>query len=103
MHAFNAEALWDEGIASFLNGVYEKKQAPLTCADLQYLANEQGVRVGDLLETLFLMAIYGAWYYSDENGVAQELNEDALDDLYAKGRVHADDLKDFDGLWIPCP
>ncbi|MFK7995089.1 MAG: hypothetical protein AB8B87_13175 [Granulosicoccus sp.] len=96
-----AEPLWDEGIALYLSGEYEKKQAPLTSTDLQHLANEQAVRVGDLLETLYLMAIYGAWHYCDEQGQSQELDEVALDDFYARGRIGPDDMAAFDGVWIP--
>jgi len=103
MHALNSDPLWDEGIASFLKGEYTNKGSALGSSDLQRLANENAVRVGDLLETLFLMAIYGAWYYTNETGLVQELNEDALDELYAKGRVGPEDLAEFDGVWVPAP
>ncbi len=101
MQSLNTEPLWDEGIASFLSAAYESKQQPLSASDLQKFAGEQAVRVGDLLETLFLMVIYGSWHYVDAQGNAQSVDEVALDELYAKGRVGADDLKDFDGVWIP--
>lgn len=101
MQQNQADPLWDEGISSFLSGEYEKKQAPLTIDDLQGFANSQAVRVGDLLETLFLMAIYGVWTYCDEDGIEQQLDVAALDELYAKGRIGPDDLKDFSGVWAP--
>lgn len=101
MQTQSAEPLWDEGISSFLSSEYDKRQTPLTAADLQYMANQQAVRVGDLLETLFLMAIYGAWHYCDEQGNAQDLDEDALDELYAKGRIGPEDMAAFSGVWIP--
>lgn len=101
MQAQNSEPLWDEGISSFLAGEYEKKQAPLTAADLKRLAIEQAVRVGDLLETLHLLAIYGAWHYCDEQGNPEVLDEEALDEFYAKGRINADDMAAFSGVWIP--
>lgn len=101
MQTQNVEPLWDEGISLFLAGEYEKKQAPLSGTDLQHLANQQAVRVGDLLETLFLMAIYGAWHYCDLEGNAKDLDEEALDELYAKGRIGPDDLAAFSGVWIP--
>lgn len=93
--------LWDEGISSFLEGEYERLQRPLTIDDLQAIAIEWAVRVGDLLETLFLMAISGAWRYTNTDGVEQKLDESALDDLYAKGRLSQDDLKAFPGVWSP--
>lgn len=101
MQPLKTEALWDEGISTFLTGEYEKKQEPLNAADLQHFATEQAVRVGDLLETLFLMVIYGSWHYCDENGDKQEIDEDALDELYSKGRIGPEDLENFEGVWLP--
>ena len=101
MQLLKADVLWDEGISSYLVGEYERLHRPLTTADLQQVANEHAVRVGDLLETLYLMAIDGAWHYCDDEGTAQDLDEKALDELYAKGRIGQDDLKSFTGVWIP--
>jgi len=47
------------------------------------------------------MGIYGSWQYIDENGVEQKLDEDALNALYAKGRLNDADLEAFPGLWKP--
>jgi len=93
--------LWDEGISSFLHGEYAKNEAPLTLEQLQGYAAEHAVRVGDILETLFLMAIYGSWQYSDADGVEQPLDEAALDALYAKGRLSVEDAAAFAGVWTP--
>ena len=93
--------LWDEGISTFLYGEYDTRQRPLTIDDLQSFTVEQAVRIGDILETLFLMAIYGEWIYTDEAGVEQKLDEAALDALYAKGRLSKEDLLAFDGVWQP--
>ena len=95
------EPLWDEGISSLLYGEHENLQRPLTMADLRGYANEHAVRIGDILETLFLMGIYGAWKYTDENGEEQKLDEDALNAIYAKGRLEEADLEAFQGLWEP--
>ncbi|MGQ7846680.1 hypothetical protein ACUNV4_19515 [Granulosicoccus sp. 3-233] len=95
------DPLWDEGISSFLYGEYEKRQQALTIDDLQMFANEHAVRIGDILETLFLMAIYGEWIYADAEGRERVLDEDALNELYAKGRLGPEDLSAFDGVWIP--
>ena len=93
--------LWDEGISSFLHGEYAAHGRPLTLEDLQGYAAEHAVRIGDILETLFLMAIYGAWRFTDADGVARELDEDALNELYAKGRLAPSDLDAFAGEWAP--
>jgi len=95
------DPLWDEGISSFLHVEFDKRQAPLSVQDLQRLAIENAVRIGDMLETLFLMAIYGEWRYTDTLGHDLPLDESALNDLYAKGRLGADDLEEFVGLWSP--
>ena len=95
------EPLWDEGISSFLLGEYNKRQAPISMQDLEAFAADQAVRVGDLLETLFIMSIYGEWNYADANGDAKKLDETALDDLYSKGRLSKDDLATFNGFWAP--
>lgn len=100
-HNTSPEPLWDEGISSFLLGEYDKRQEPLTIDDLQAFASDQAVRVGDMLETLFLMAIYGEWQYTDAEGHSLKLDEDALNKLYARGRLSPEDLADFRGLWSP--
>ena len=101
MQQLQPDPLWDEGIASYLMGEYEKRQAPLSSEDLQAFAVERAQRVGDMLETLFLMAIYGEWKYVDAEGAEQPLDEERLNDLYAKGRITEADLAAFGGLWQP--
>ena len=96
-----SEPLWDEGLASFLYGEYEKRQTPLELEDLRAFGNEHAVRIGDLLETLFLMSIYGEWKYTNADGEEQMLDEDALNELYAKGRLSEKDLAAFSGVWQP--
>jgi len=95
------EPLWDEGISSMLYGEYERTERPLTMQDLRGYANEHAIRIGDILETLFLMGIYGAWKYTDNEGAEQKLDEDALNALYAKGRLDDADLEAFPGRWQP--
>ncbi len=93
------DPLWDEGISSFLQGEHERLDRPLTIDDLQGFAVERATRIGDILETLFLMAIYGEWRYTDAAGNGLELDQGALDALYAKGRLKAEDLQAFAGVW----
>lgn len=95
------DPLWDEGISSFLLGEYETRARALTIDDLQGFAVERATRIGDILETLFLMAIYGEWRYTDASGTELRLDQGALDALYAKGRLKAEDLQAFAGVWSP--
>jgi len=101
MQELHEDPLWDEGISSLLYGEYERLQKPFAMSDLRSYANEHAVRIGDILETLFLMAIYGAWKYTDEEGNEQQLDENALNSMYAKGRLTDADLEAFPGLWQP--
>ena len=101
MQEIQSEPLWDEGISSLLFGEHERLQRPLTMEDLRGYANEHAVRIGDILETLFLMGIYGEWNYTNEEGESQTLDEDALNALYAKGRLEDSDLEAFPGVWEP--
>jgi len=101
MQQIQPDPLWDEGISSFLLGEYEQRQVPLSIDDLQVFANDHAVRVGDILETLFLMAIYGEWRYMDAAGSDLKLDEEALNKLYAKGRLSGADLEAFNGVWMP--
>ena len=95
------DPLWDEGISSFLLGEYEARRTPLTIDDLQGFAIEHATRIGDILETLFLMTIYGEWRYADAAGTELTLDQGALDELYAKGRLSSEDLTAFPGVWAP--
>jgi hypothetical protein len=101
MQQTKIDPLWDEGISSHLLGEFDRNQAPLSIHDLQSFANEHAVRIGDILETLYLMAIYGEWKHTNADGVEKELDVVALDELYAKGRLSPEDLVDFEGLWSP--
>jgi len=95
------EPLWDESISAYLLAEYEKVNAPLTMVQLREISMDNAWRIGDILETLFLMTIYGEWAYTDDAGKVKELNEDALNELYAKGRLTDDDLGAFPGIWKP--
>lgn len=93
--------LWDEAIQGMLAEEFNTKQRPLDIVDLQTLAVDHATRIGDIMETLFLMAVYGDWIYTSEEGETQAIDQSALDELYARGRLGADDLKTFDGVWQP--
>ena len=87
MQQIRIDPLWDEGISTFLLGEYERAQAPLSIYDLQGFANDRAVRI--------------EWEHTNLEGVVQELDVLALDELYAKGRLVPEDLIDFEGYWSP--
>lgn len=97
----NLAPLWDEAIASMLSEHYFENQQPLTLENLNALALENATRIGDIMETLFLMSIYGDWQYSTGDGQAQQLDQSALDELYSNGRPKYEDLQAFNGTWAP--
>ncbi len=97
----NLAPLWDEAISAMLSEHYFEHQQPLSLENLNTLAVENATRIGDIMETLFLMSIYGDWQYSDASGEAKQLDQSALDELYSNGRPKFEDLQDFSGTWSP--
>lgn len=93
--------LWDEAISNMLAEEQQMLDAPLGLEKLQELAATHAIRVGDILETLFLMAIYGDWRYLDANGGQKELDEEALQAMYAVGRIDKENADAFAGEWVP--
>jgi len=47
------------------------------------------------------MAIYGDWQYIDADGKQKELDEEALQSMYAQGRIDKSNADAFSGAWIP--
>ena len=92
---------WDVAIASMANEHYHKKTSPLTLDDFRSLAIEHAMRLDDIMETMFLLAIHGEWEYSDASGEIQPLAQETLDGLYVKRRLSEEDLSSFDGNWKP--
>ncbi len=93
--------LWDEGISTYLLGEYERRQAPLNLDDLCSFTVEQAIRISDILETLFLLAIYGEWTFTRPDGRVQKIDSQMLDALYERGRLAHDELDDYRGEWRP--
>ena len=93
--------LWDEAISSMLAEEQQMLDAPLGLEKLQELGVTHTIRVGDILETLFLMAIYGDWLYLGADGRQKELDEEALQSMYAAGRIDKDNASAFAGEWVP--
>jgi hypothetical protein len=92
---------WDVAIASMANDHYRKKAGPLTLDDFRSLAREHAMRLDDIMETMFLLAINQEWEYSDAAGEKQPLDQKTLDGLYIKRRLSEEDLSSFDGSWQP--
>jgi hypothetical protein len=92
---------WDVAIAAMANDQYRKKNGPLTLDDFRNLAIEHAMRLDDIMETMFLLAINREWGYSDAYGEKQPLDQETLDGLYVKRRLSKEDLDSFDGSWQP--
>ena len=93
--------LWDEAIASLVAEHQEQLDEPLELHHLEKMAVDNAVRLGDIIETLYLMAIYGDWQYNDADGKQKELDEEALQAMYAQGRIDKSNAHAFNGLWTP--
>jgi len=92
---------WDVALAALASNDYKQKAAPLTLDDFHQLASEHAIRLDDIMETLFLLAIHGEWRYTDASGNEQQLDQATLDNLYVKRRLSETDLATFDGDWQP--
>ncbi len=92
---------WDVAIASMANDHYRRKSGPLTLDDFRRLSKQHAMRLDDVMETMFLLAIHEEWEYSDAQGIKQPLDQKTLDGLYVKRRLSEKDLSAFDGSWQP--
>ena len=92
---------WDVALAALADDAYHRKQAPLTLEDFHDLAQQHAIRLDDIMETMFQLAINGEWTYSDSTGQVQSLDQATLDGLYVKRRLSDEDLQAFDGGWRP--
>jgi len=97
----NFAPLWDEALESLLVEAVLEKEQGLQVSDLNDISLENAIRVGDILETLFLMSIYGQWLYFNEDGEQVVLEQKVMDDLFAQGRVGLEDLAHLTGVWKP--
>jgi hypothetical protein len=97
----DAPPKWDIALESLARDEYQKKTAPLTMDDFHNLASEHAIRLDDIMETMFLLAIHGEWVYTDKQGQPQPLDQETLDGLYVKRRLSDADLAEFNGNWRP--
>ncbi len=70
-------------------------------SDFRRLAKQYAIRLDDIMETMFLLAVNKEWVYTDATGREQALDQGTLDDFYAKKRLTEEELNSFDGLWQP--
>ena len=92
---------WDVALAALSGEEFRKKARPLTLKDFRGLAKQHSIRLDDIMETMFLLAIHREWVYSDPTGKEQPLEQETLDQLYVKRRLSEEDLSTFDGTWRP--
>lgn len=101
MSANESMPKWDVALASLAQEEFRRKSSPLTLVDFRALAKEHAIRLDDIMETMFLLAINGKWVYSDADGHPVILDQDTLDSLYVKRRLSEKDLATYDGGWRP--
>ncbi len=92
---------WDVALASLAGDEFRRKGEALQLGDFHRLATQHAIRLDDIMETMFLLAIHGQWTYTDRDGSPQTLSQDTLDNLYVKRRLSEEDLRAFDGGWQP--
>ena len=92
---------WDVALAALASDEFRKKASPLTLNDFRNLATEHAIRLDDIMETMFLLAINREWVYTDRSGKQQPLDQETLDALYVKRRLSEKELATFDGTWQP--
>ena len=92
---------WDVALASLASDEYRRKSAPLNLDDFRELAKQHTIRLDDIMETMFLLAIHDKWHYLDANGQHRPLDQETLDNLYVKRRLSEQDLAEFSGGWQP--
>ena len=92
---------WDVALAALAGDEFRKKESPLVFSDFQGLAKKHAIRLDDIMETMFLLAIHKQWIYKDASGEEQPLEQETLDALYVKRRLSAEELAAFDGTWQP--
>ncbi|MGD8843287.1 MAG: hypothetical protein PVJ83_07410 [Gammaproteobacteria bacterium] len=92
---------WDVALAGLAGDAFRKKAAPLTLDDFRRLAQEYAIRLDDIMETMFLLAINGEWVYTGSDGQPRTIDQQTLDGLYVKRRLSAEDLSAYDGGWRP--
>ena len=92
---------WDVALAAMAADEYRQKNAALKLDDFRQLAEQHAIRLDDIMETMFLLAINREWSYTNASGEQQELDQDTLDSLYVKRRLSEGDLEAFNGAWKP--
>jgi len=92
---------WDVALAALADDEFRKRGTAMALNDFRELARQHAIRLDDIMETMFLLAINGKWIYTDSNGFVQPLDQRALDSLYVKRRLSEQDLQAFNGSWRP--
>lgn len=92
---------WDVALAALAGDEFRKKASPLTLNDFRSLAKEHAIRLDDIMETMFLLAVNKEWVYTDRTGKKQAFDQDTLEALNNKRRLSEKNLGTFVGVWQP--
>ncbi len=69
---------WDVALAALAGDEFRKKASPLTLNGFRDLAKKHAIRLDDIMETMFLLAINREWAYTDRPGKEQPLDQNTL-------------------------
>ena len=92
---------WDVALEAMVKEEYEKLARPLTLDDYRRLAQQYTIRLDDIMVTMFELCIQGIWQYQDADGKPHRISRQLLTRLTAGGRLNDEDLKTFNGGWLP--
>ncbi len=92
---------WDIALEALLVEEFHKKAAAVTLADIRRLATIHAIRFDDIIDTLMVMCLEGAWKYQDEAGREQQITAEDVDRLFATGRTDLVDMEAYSGGWSP--
>jgi hypothetical protein len=92
---------WDVALEAMVKEENEKLARPLTLEDYRRLAQQYTIRLDDIMVTMFELCIQGKWQYQDADGKPHKITRQLLARLTAGGRLNDEDLKTFNGGWLP--
>ncbi len=93
--------LWDVAIEGMVVEDYNKKNLPLALSNFNDLAKEYDFRLDDIMETVFLMVMHGAWQYRAGSEDYRKLDRETLLEYCTKKRISDEELAAFGGVWLP--
>ncbi len=92
---------WDVALEALLREEYVSVGRMLMIEDFHKLSMEYSIRFDDIMDTVFAMTLEGKWVYRNVDGFDTEITQDMVDGLYVNARLHENDVRGFNGGWLP--